>query len=285
MNQKGFIVIPALIWWIIGATVLVGASKSGLVTVNLSGKQGEVASVTETAKPNVYLPPPASTSTPTPTPKPVQQIAPTIDPDPIINCNFPQNGIKKLKRSECSKSFDCQIGEKWYIYTDKNKCSEDQKNYWSKVYSPSTGNSNLSPSEPLVDCVLSYGTYQLTQATCDSSKASDKPYTPPQYYSCTLCDPIDGYCTTYNYLYQSKEECDTEQQKRNQQAETFLQKKEQLTTFEHNSQVTSCQSAVNSRYQGLLQSCYFYSGSTAQGCRQIYTDQRQREYDACGTTY
>lgn len=125
------------------------------------------------AEKNIQVPPPTST------PKPVQQAAPTIDPDPIINCNFPQSGIKKLKRSECSKSFDCQIGGQWYIYTDKSKCSEDQKNYWSKVYSPSTGNSNLPPSEPLVDCKLSYGTFQLRRSTCDDFKKSDGPAPEP----------------------------------------------------------------------------------------------------------
>lgn len=196
MNQKGFIAIPVLVWWLVGATVLVGgitAVKSGYVAINL---QEEVECPEGTVKTQFgnnfecltkqaptlgsVLPTKIEPSpTPTPTKKPVQQVVPNVDPDPIINCNFTYLGSKKLRRSECSKSFDCQIGGQWYIYTDKNKCSEDQKNYWSKVYSPpATGNSNTipstQPSKPLVDCVLSYGTYRWLESDCENAKRRDE---------------------------------------------------------------------------------------------------------------
>lgn len=178
MNQKGFIVIPALIWWVLGAVVLTSvAVKEGAISIEYPPKtQEEVAINVSSPTPlPTYKPSPTPIPIQTPTPKPIQQVEPSIDPDPIISCNFPQSGTKKLRKSECSRSFDCQIGGQWYIYTDKNKCSEDQKNYWSKVYSPpATGNSNnipSTPSEPTITCVLPYGTFQVPQVHCDNAKA------------------------------------------------------------------------------------------------------------------
>lgn len=70
------------------------------------------------------------TSIPSPTPTEVIQeekyTAPTDDPDPIVDCNFKYVGTKKIRSSECSKSFECQIGGQWYIYTSKEQCSQDQ---------------------------------------------------------------------------------------------------------------------------------------------------------------
>lgn len=59
---------------------------------------------------------------------------PTVDPDPIVNCQFKYLGSKQIRSSECSKSFECQIGGQWYIYTSRERCKRDQENYWNTRY-------------------------------------------------------------------------------------------------------------------------------------------------------
>ncbi|MEM3394326.1 MAG: CAP domain-containing protein, partial [Candidatus Methanomethylicia archaeon] len=51
--------------------------------------------------------------------------------DQIVNCQISPEcggGSRQMKLSECNKSTCCQIGDKWYLYLDKDKCIEDQKN-------------------------------------------------------------------------------------------------------------------------------------------------------------
>lgn len=57
---------------------------------------------------------------------------PTIDADPVIDCNFTNIGTMRLKSSVCSKSTDCQIGDKWIYYDSVDKCKQDQKAYQDK---------------------------------------------------------------------------------------------------------------------------------------------------------
>lgn len=96
----------------------------------------------------------------------------TLDTDPIINCNFQYLGTKQLRRSECSKSFECQVGAQWYIYTSKDKCLEDQKK--AQISLPRVSASNLNSSEHLVSCLVSYPctgnsfTYYVNQETCNN---------------------------------------------------------------------------------------------------------------------
>lgn len=46
--------------------------------------------------------------------------------DPSMDCNIPEIGIVKLKQSECSLSFACQLGNKWIRYTSRDQCTKDQ---------------------------------------------------------------------------------------------------------------------------------------------------------------
>lgn len=85
------------------------------------------------------------------------------DPDPIIDCNFPQSGTKKMHRSDCVKSTDCQIGDKWYVYLSTEGCKQDQLAYWKSNYQPKTYSdtrystytptfTSTSPSVPCPNC-------------------------------------------------------------------------------------------------------------------------------------
>ncbi len=53
-------------------------------------------------------------------------VLPTNDPDPIVSCDFKYLGSKQMRNSECSKSFECQVGGQWYIYISQEKCTQDQ---------------------------------------------------------------------------------------------------------------------------------------------------------------
>ena len=58
---------------------------------------------------------------------------PTTDPDPIIACEINTNcggGTMQLRRSECSNTTCCQIGNKWVLYKDPNQCTSDQNTYY-----------------------------------------------------------------------------------------------------------------------------------------------------------
>lgn len=121
-------------------------------------------------------------ATPTPTPiviptitlVPTPTITPYIDPDPIVNCESSYPNCKgstiKARRSQCSKITCCGFNDgKWIVYETTAKCNEAQKSVEPK----------------LVSCVLSYGTFNLTESKCSEYKAKDG-YAPSTYTYPTL---------------------------------------------------------------------------------------------------
>ena len=88
---------------------------------------------------------------------------PTVDPDPMVNCQFTYLGAKLMRNSECKITFECEIEKgKWYLYTSRDQCSKDQTAYYANQ------KTNNTSSEPKTDCVLSTGTYKLTVADCQT---------------------------------------------------------------------------------------------------------------------
>jgi SCP-like extracellular protein. len=183
-------------------------------------------------------------------------VVPTIDPDPIVNCDFKYLPDQQMKSSECSRSFECQIGSQWYIYTDRNKCTEDQKNYWaSRNYSP--------PSTS---------------------------YNPPQYYPCTICYSALGTCSTYNYLYKTKEECDNAQASVNQYSISSNNIYQTPTSAPTSPQMTKAQCAANvaDKYRSLMVVQYGCDYpcpetgdcGTSSVCDALWT-QAKKEIDSC----
>ncbi len=108
---------------------------------------------------------------------------PIPDPDPFVTCNISSNcggGSVRLRKNACSQTTCCQIGPQWLFYNSKDKCVQDQ-NALTALHNtkpPQIPTQTGSSAQPLVTCTLSYGTYQLTQSSCDSFKSSDKPYIP-----------------------------------------------------------------------------------------------------------
>lgn len=116
----------------------------------LSKPSLEIENTISSPSPTSFIVEPVSpTPTPSDTPTIKKQIAVT---DSIVGCQFKQLGIKQLKQSECKKSFECEIESgKFYIYTDKQKCIDDQKLYFrNKLVTCSGINGeiyNLSPEQ------------------------------------------------------------------------------------------------------------------------------------------
>ncbi|MBI2051215.1 trypsin-like peptidase domain-containing protein [Candidatus Roizmanbacteria bacterium] len=62
-------------------------------------------------------------------PEQANPVVPTIDLDPIVNCNIHVNcagGTIKMRQSECTNSVCCQIRDKWHLYSNRLKCAIDQ---------------------------------------------------------------------------------------------------------------------------------------------------------------
>jgi len=68
---------------------------------------------------------------------PVKNVVQTnVNSDPIVNCSVSTNcggGYKSMKNSECNNTTCCKVGGKWYFYTDKNKCNQDQQAYNNSI--------------------------------------------------------------------------------------------------------------------------------------------------------
>lgn len=98
--------------------------------------------------PQTYTVRPTKTPIPTITLAPTSYyIAPTVDPDPFVNCGISSEcggGSKLLRRSICSQTTCCQIGNNWIFYESKNQCLTDQNNYYSNNNQPPQNNTNTN---------------------------------------------------------------------------------------------------------------------------------------------
>lgn len=106
-------------------------------------------------------------------PSPTASSLKAIDSDPIVSCNFKINGSKRMKSSECSKSFECQINKQWYIYTSREQCTQDQNNYWSDYYKNSnttipTSTAPNTNSNPIITCQSRGEDLVIQKSICDS---------------------------------------------------------------------------------------------------------------------
>jgi len=142
---------------------------------------------TENSSQTVEVP----TQIPTPT---FYYIAPTVDPDPIIDCKFTYIGTLKLRRSVCTRSTDCQINGKWIYYDSVDKCKQDQ-NSANKQNSQNNnvGNNNVNQTNlgsVKIKCDYSDSRYQydfgeLTYDECtlkSNEYWASKRVTIPTYY-------------------------------------------------------------------------------------------------------
>lgn len=297
-NQKGIVWVPIMIWSIvISGSIFIAqdAVKRGYITIDSPNILKQTPSPQPTISPTplpVYQPTPAPIPTKSPSQGQVQRL--------IQNNQNTQTTQGRTGRIVKYKEY-CKGGKEISVYESEliTKKAADGNTYsmtkddWDCSERDQKQKQNPPTQPATINCYdpVTKKNYQVSKETCDKwvQEYNQTPsYTPPQYYSCTICYhySFGDNCYTYDSLYKTKEECDAQQQKINQIGNTTPTPTPDNSVDQHNAQVTSCQSSVRSRYEGLLQSCNQYGGgSSGQACRQIYTDQRQREYDACGTLY
>lgn len=217
-------------------------------------------------------------ATPTPTSKPKKTLVPTnkvkgtsnttpvpiINNDPIINCGpgIHSKQYVKDKASNCKNYVDCGLNNNT-VWTMMLKSDCDKK-------------------------------HAMTNTNNIYSNTSNKTYThtPPSYYICTLCYPALGTCTTYNYLYETKSECDAEQLRINSMGgstnyNTYATPQPTFDVSAYNDQVSQCRRDIIDKYgniEGYCNAQFGGSSSAYDACVEINTEDRQKEHDACGTT-
>lgn len=131
MALNTFIVV-----WIIGISIAVG------ISLERNGTLSRILGASTQAEPTLTKIPIPTIQELSPTPNYIQPTLvlktyvpiPTTDPDPVISCNYKYLGIQQIRRSLCNAQFECQIGGKWYLYTSRDKCSQDQRADYNKVY-------------------------------------------------------------------------------------------------------------------------------------------------------
>lgn len=134
------------------------------------------------------IPSPIPTKTPTKSPvNYANNIQPTIDPDPIIDCIFDHVAPQKMRVSECQQTFECEI-DKWYVYTDKEKCKSDQRSYFGTYSPPNYDNQTGRIDTGIEDIMRRYNEDRqktLDQFNRNVQEVSDREYetgfNPPSY--------------------------------------------------------------------------------------------------------
>lgn len=127
--------------------VVIGAFFTGSELVKTQNNPAAIEKVR-----TLQIPTPTPTNPPTPTPTNVPQVkGESIQRDPIIDCVGPDGGHLRITQKECD-SFN-------------NAWKKPQPSNTPSVPSQ-TSTQTVPSSEPLVTCVFSFGTYQLTQSQC-----------------------------------------------------------------------------------------------------------------------
>lgn len=163
--------------------------------------------------------PPTPSPIPTPTPKPTT--TPTIEPtvketsnsDPIITCYIHANcggGSRQMKKSECEKMTCCLIDSR--CGGNKFKTVTECINSYCCLLRDSIGK--------LLDSKSACDNYYPNNS--EGGSVSNIPT--KNYYPCTLCYHYSSgdQCTTYNYLVETKAECDAKQAKIDSSGSSYI---------------------------------------------------------------
>lgn len=236
-----FLLLISLLW------------KSFSQPMNMLGNKSNISTPIQTKPQNTIR-----SSIPTP--------IPTANPDPIVSCQFKHTPVRQMKSSECRRSTECQLvqGGDWFFFPTVEDCKKAQEEY--KVAQRQTQPPNTGPSynlQPTVTCVLSYGTFQLTQSYCDSLKATDTQRS-------TVEEPILQEPTPTDEELLAIYELQLQEQQRQEE--------------ERQQQINQCKNEVNSYYNQQVQNCYIqYGGYSSAGpaCERIMNEERGRALKKC----
>lgn len=179
-----------------------------------------------------------------------------VNTDPVVDCKSTHpdcyGETLKLKQSQCSNIFCCGFTDgTWKLYPSEESCKQAWANKSTK-----TNYQNTSP------------TYT---------------YTPPTYYSCTLYYPALNTYTTYDSLYETKEECDSAQQSINNLGSSYTPPPT-ISSEEVEAIIKQCKNDVNSTINELKQRCNVFGGSSAyEGCNLVHEQERDKYLKQCET--
>ena len=208
-----------------------------------------------------------------------ENVEPTPDPDPAIACNVHANcggGTRLIKQSECNNSVCCGIGDDWIFYLSRNKCIIDQqaqtvvKETQIECWGPD-GKSFITTQKECDEFRVAWGkSNNTTSNTQPSNTNTNNPqpyvYVPKEYFHCVLLDPWTGITYTYDYLYETEEECVAEQRRMTKQVDDFLDSLPPTSTpAPAIDYVRQCKADVNSYYSQQEINCIarFGMGSSA----------------------
>lgn len=201
--MKAFIVIITLIIAIIGLTFW-DSNQSAIEGV-LGISTHNTPTLEATPKP-IYEPTNTLTDTPTPYLNTSQ---------PLIDCTGPDGKHLQVTQKQCDdfnaawgnasnsgNGIQCEIIPGQYITVkDETECEQARTSFMS-----ASSNSGSMTNQPTVSCVLSWGTFQITQTECDQEKAIDaqsQNTQNTQYYYPTYATPTP--LPTIDYSYQNSQ--------------------------------------------------------------------------------
>lgn len=103
---------------------------------------------------------------------------PTVDPNPIVTCQFEHIPVRQMKLSECKKSTECQLfqGGEWFFSSSIEECKQKQQAYYSQPSPTPTQPTNApkaAESNPVVNCIAppdcGSKTYRWLKSDCDKA--------------------------------------------------------------------------------------------------------------------
>lgn len=186
-------------------------------------------------------------------------IPPTIDPDPVIDCNFTYIGTLKLRRSVCTRSTDCQINGKWIYYDSVDKCKQDQ-NSVNRQNSPNNnvGNNNVNQ--------INSGSIKIKCSYSDSS------------YQFDFGELTNDECTAKSNEYWANER----QKISNSNQNNVPTSVPQAPSGKSQVDIQKCKDDARAKYEDLIRGCYIrFQDSAANACARGYQGMSGTEIKQC----
>lgn len=172
-----------------------------------------------------------------------------------------------------------------------------------KSYSSTTTNTQKVTQGVQIECWGPDGkSFITTQIECDAFNAAwekSKPaavvqqqptqnsqpaytYVPKQYFHCVLFNPWNGKTYTYDYLYETEEQCVAEQRRMTKSVNDYLDSLPPTSTpAPAIDYVAQCKSNVNSIYKAKEQNCYSFAMGASQACIEINRQDWNAALAAC----
>lgn len=142
-------------------------------------------------------------SKPEPLPtRPINIVLPS--PSPSVTPTAPP----RTANNPSSIQIECVGPDGVHFKTTQKKC-DDFNAAWGKPQQKATSPKTSYSTEPLIPCILSYGTFQLTQSSCTSFKGRDAPLPSFPTYSYPTPEPLVPCVLSYGTYQVSQSYCNS----------------------------------------------------------------------------